>query len=223
MSGKNLEIDYGIEEDHEVETKSYVLTFYYIKTDMSGNRLKIEVNAEEDKTRVLFYVVLVLILVGAVGVICGVVVIIRRFCCKEQEVVSENPFLSEEWIRNSEARYSKIMKESPEGFYDTKKNTYEQDKCVICLVNFSEGQPIRRLNCRHIFHKACIEEWVKAKINTIPKCPTCNSDLTKERPRGFAESHEAASQVESLTRNTTSNLIPPATANAANSRPTAQC
>eukprot|EP00826_Nyctotherus_ovalis_P054401 TRINITY_DN7121_c0_g1_i10.p3 TRINITY_DN7121_c0_g1~~TRINITY_DN7121_c0_g1_i10.p3 ORF type:complete len:191 (+),score=32.66 TRINITY_DN7121_c0_g1_i10:833-1405(+) len=190
---------------------------------MTGKHLKIEVKAEEDKTRVLFYVVLVLILVGAVGIICGIVVIIKRFCCKEQEVVNDNPFLSEEWINNSEARYNRIMKESPESFYDTKNNTYEQDKCVICLVDFSEAQPIRRLKCRHIFHKVCIEEWVKSKINTIPKCPTCNSDLTKERPRGFAELHEAQSQVENLTRNTTSNLIPPAAGSVANSRAAGHC
>ncbi|KAG0447637.1 hypothetical protein HPP92_028230 [Vanilla planifolia] len=42
--------------------------------------------------------------------------------------------------------------------------------CVICLVDFTDGVPIRVLpNCGHAFHVACIDPWT----NSRRTCPTC--------------------------------------------------
>lgn len=192
-----------------METKSHFITFYYVKTDMRRGHLEIEVQADKDGTNVLFYVSLVLILVAGVAIIYATIVLIRHFCCKNQQTITLNPFLEEQWVLQAETRYNNILKESPEGLYTKATSDYEQPKCVICLVEFAENQPIRTLACRHIFHKNCIEEWIKAKINDIPKCPSCNSDLTKERPLGYME--PGGNQVASDDRGSSSNLIPPAT------------
>ena len=124
--------------------------------------------------------------------------VIRRYCCKTTIVFPNNPFQAEEWIRQANIRYKNILQKSPESLYNAANNTYEQNQCIICLLSFTEGQSIRRLKCQHIFHKDCIEQWIKIKINKIPKCPTCNTGLTKEQPNGYVESNLRSSHNGSL-------------------------
>jgi E3 ubiquitin-protein ligase synoviolin len=42
--------------------------------------------------------------------------------------------------------------------------------CIICLCEIEKG---KYLNCGHIFHLECIQEW----ILQYKKCPTCNSPI----------------------------------------------
>ena len=75
--------------------------------------------------------------------------------------------------------YEKIMNESTISSYDSNRCKYNQTNCIICLCPFQENSQIRNLTCHHIFHKDCIEEWIKAKLGEDPKCPICNIDLHK--------------------------------------------
>ena len=54
------------------------------------------------------------------------------------------------------------------------------DPCSICFEDFKSGQMLREINfCKHMFHQACIEEWIKRKTpdNGVPNCPLCKHDL----------------------------------------------
>jgi len=86
-----------------------------------------------------------------------------------------------EWKRNANNRVRSILKVSHEEKYDAEKNTYEQRTCTICLGEFTNTK-IRKLRCSHIFHSECIESWIKEKIIKVPKCPTCNKELTSLQP-----------------------------------------
>jgi len=46
-------------------------------------------------------------------------------------------------------------------------------ECSICLDDFKQGENIIKLNCNHIFHYACINEWILIK----PECPECRRDI----------------------------------------------
>ncbi|KAJ6714434.1 RING ZINC FINGER PROTEIN-RELATED [Salix viminalis] len=47
------------------------------------------------------------------------------------------------------------------------------DSCVVCLYEFEEVDEIRRLaNCRHIFHKCCLDRWMGYDQITCPLCRT---------------------------------------------------
>jgi hypothetical protein len=45
--------------------------------------------------------------------------------------------------------------------------------CVICLQDFVEGAPVRRLGCLHIFHVNCVDAW----LSRNRCCPVCRVDI----------------------------------------------
>ena len=54
------------------------------------------------------------------------------------------------------------------------------DPCSICFDEFKEGQVLREINhCKHRFHRACIDEWIRRKSPTdgFPNCPLCKHEL----------------------------------------------
>lgn len=45
--------------------------------------------------------------------------------------------------------------------------------CVVCLSDFVEKERLRRLPCGHLFHKCCIDQWLRRN----KKCPLCNGPI----------------------------------------------
>lgn len=61
------------------------------------------------------------------------------------------------------------------------EGTELDSECAICLVDFEEGDACRILpSCRHIFHDACVHDWLNKKEN-CPKCRTQCSKQSKEK------------------------------------------
>ncbi len=50
----------------------------------------------------------------------------------------------------------------------------EHPSCSICLENYVPGEESRTLNCKHMFHKTCIDGWL-ANHDT---CPLCRVDVS---------------------------------------------
>ncbi|KAL3652717.1 Homeobox protein B-H1 [Castilleja foliolosa] len=47
------------------------------------------------------------------------------------------------------------------------------ESCAVCLYEFGGEDEIRRLgNCRHIFHRSCIDRWMDHDQKTCPLCRT---------------------------------------------------
>ncbi|XP_022773207.1 E3 ubiquitin-protein ligase RHA1B-like [Durio zibethinus] len=48
------------------------------------------------------------------------------------------------------------------------------DSCAVCLYDFKGQDEIRPLrNCRHIFHRSCLDRWMVYDQKTCPLCRTC--------------------------------------------------
>ncbi|KAG7481430.1 hypothetical protein MATL_G00066730 [Megalops atlanticus] len=47
------------------------------------------------------------------------------------------------------------------------------EKCTICLSMLEDGEDVRRLPCMHLFHQACVDQW----LATSRKCPICRVDI----------------------------------------------
>jgi Ring finger domain len=63
------------------------------------------------------------------------------------------------------------------------------DSCSICLNEFAHGEEVRKLSCEHLFHTACVAEWlIKSRL-----CPLCRQDIVS-RPSS-AMSHPSDQEV----------------------------
>lgn len=62
----------------------------------------------------------------------------------------------------------------PELKYEGKRDAIP---CTICLEDFCDKVNIRKLNCHHIYHSKCIDEW--CSTNTL--CPLCKQDIFEEK------------------------------------------
>ena len=64
------------------------------------------------------------------------------------------------------------------------ENKNEQfQKCVICMEKYEINDEVKTLPCFHIFHKGCIDHWLKAGKDSCPICKNKinhNNDLGEE-------------------------------------------
>ncbi|XP_054788170.1 E3 ubiquitin ligase BIG BROTHER-related-like [Prosopis cineraria] len=47
------------------------------------------------------------------------------------------------------------------------------DRCVICQVEYEEGQALMALQCEHPYHSECITKWLQIK----KVCPICSTEV----------------------------------------------
>ncbi|KAJ6821890.1 E3 ubiquitin ligase BIG BROTHER-related [Iris pallida] len=48
------------------------------------------------------------------------------------------------------------------------------DQCVICRLEYEEGEPLVLLSCKHAYHSECINRWLQ--INKV--CPICSAEVS---------------------------------------------
>ncbi|KAL7602543.1 hypothetical protein Lser_V15G22375 [Lactuca serriola] len=74
------------------------------------------------------------------------------------------------------AQYLKLIDEkNPASRYKTAG--LERKECSVCLSGFDDGDEIRRLKCKHTFHKGCVDKWLEQDRAT---CPICRSLVLPE-------------------------------------------
>ncbi|CAL9100719.1 unnamed protein product [Musa textilis] len=57
-------------------------------------------------------------------------------------------------------------------------------ECAVCLCGLADGDRVRRLPCRHVFHGECLEGWLH-HLNLT--CPLCRSELAAPELRAAAD------------------------------------
>ncbi|KAH1119308.1 hypothetical protein AAZX31_17G191600 [Glycine max] len=65
----------------------------------------------------------------------------------------------------------------------------EDAVCCICLAKYENNDELRELPCSHLFHKDCVDKWLK--INAL--CPLCKSDVG-ENLTGSVSGEDASQQ-----------------------------
>lgn len=69
-------------------------------------------------------------------------------------------------VENKLGRYNK--------FNSGHESIQNEDNCTICQNPYCENEAYRELECKHIFHKKCVDKWFKKGHN---KCPLCRHDI----------------------------------------------
>merc|ERR1712232_1465170 len=50
----------------------------------------------------------------------------------------------------------------------------DENKCMICMEHFANGDVLRTLPCLHRYHKQCVDTW----LHRSSTCPICKRDVT---------------------------------------------
>jgi len=59
--------------------------------------------------------------------------------------------------------------------------THEKlESCPICIEPFKQDEPVSMLSCDHLYHPACIYEWLKNNLH----CPLCRTPVEPGPPIG---------------------------------------
>eukprot|EP01063_Lacrimia_lanifica_P041916 TRINITY_DN988_c0_g2_i2.p1 TRINITY_DN988_c0_g2~~TRINITY_DN988_c0_g2_i2.p1 ORF type:complete len:384 (+),score=156.63 TRINITY_DN988_c0_g2_i2:129-1280(+) len=54
----------------------------------------------------------------------------------------------------------------------------QSPRCIVCMMDFEEGDELRKLSCPHVFHSECIDQW----LDKSRYCPTCKTECTDRVP-----------------------------------------
>ncbi|KEQ17083.1 RING finger protein [Endozoicomonas numazuensis] len=63
--------------------------------------------------------------------------------------------------------------------FNIKEKNITDESCNICIDVFSADLKIAETPCKHLFHVACLKEWLNTNIGSrkIETCPTCRSHI----------------------------------------------
>lgn len=50
-------------------------------------------------------------------------------------------------------------------------------ECPICICEFEFGDEVTLLNCKHSFHRVCIEKWIHEGQTQDKQCPICKASI----------------------------------------------
>ncbi|KAK4422583.1 Brassinosteroid-responsive RING protein 1 [Sesamum alatum] len=82
-------------------------------------------------------------------------------------------------------------------FSDLAEQVEPPENCAVCLYEFSGDDEIRRLtNCRHIFHRSCVDRWMDHDQKTCPLCRT--QFIPEDMQEAFNERLWVASGISDL-------------------------
>jgi hypothetical protein len=70
----------------------------------------------------------------------------------------------------------KTMKTVKYSTIDQKSKGDRNVQCSICLCEYEDDDLVNHLQCDHIYHNECINQWFK----TNSKCPVCKSDMNDQ-------------------------------------------
>ncbi|CAN1178372.1 Brassinosteroid-responsive RING protein 1 [Linum perenne] len=71
------------------------------------------------------------------------------------------------------------------------------ESCAVCLYDFGDEDEIRSLaNCRHVFHRECLDRWMGYDRRTCPMCRT--AVIPEDMQESFNDKFWAASGIPEL-------------------------
>lgn len=91
----------------------------------------------------------------------------------------------------STAQYLKLIEEKNPSINYSERLRQPSVECAVCLSEFLEGEIVRKLKCKHTFHKDCLDKWLQQYLAT---CPLCRAKVLPDEI--VARYHRLQNQVE---------------------------
>eukprot|EP01017_Pseudomicrothorax_dubius_P048054 TRINITY_DN8689_c0_g1_i5.p1 TRINITY_DN8689_c0_g1~~TRINITY_DN8689_c0_g1_i5.p1 ORF type:complete len:202 (-),score=25.09 TRINITY_DN8689_c0_g1_i5:32-547(-) len=111
-----------------------------------------------------------------------VVLILDRLNPTLLETTNEENGLSEQELKKIETKSFKGQETEPNSSESRKDETSKT--CLICFEDFICKDSVMEMpNCGHIFHDACVKQWLSLQAS----CPYCRNDIRKALPKITSE------------------------------------
>mmetsp|Transcript_65242 Transcript_65242/g.147145 ORF Transcript_65242/g.147145 Transcript_65242/m.147145 type:complete len:231 (-) Transcript_65242:231-923(-) len=119
-----------------------------------------------ERTRT-FYISLAILVIGYFAMF----ILIRRFSWMRAQTLEEQRTLRALVLEETAfarsipvSRYSAYLEE-----ISASGDLEHQASCAVCLGDFCEEDEVKNLKCRHIYHGACLDQWL-SRSNICPMC-----------------------------------------------------
>ncbi|CAL5203853.1 unnamed protein product [Lathyrus oleraceus] len=97
------------------------------------------------------------------------IILIWKLTSPETQPITTRRYLKFIEEKNPTIRYTKKWNKKPLLLLNM--------DCSVCLCDFEEGEKVRRLKCKHAFHKDCLDKWLQDYLAT---CPLCREQVLPE-------------------------------------------
>jgi len=173
-------------EDILLENAKLIEIYYFSSYNFLNSPIKIKLNKENNKISIG---IIILIVILCLIIIACMILIVYSFSHKKLDSNNNSPNISIDENVNENDKDSKkdlnIKKKKNNNVisninYDELKKIINLN-CSICNDNFDNNKKISIIKCSHIFHKDCLDEYIKDNINnnkeTKLNCPKCKKEF----------------------------------------------
>ncbi|KAF5765244.1 putative transcription factor C2H2 family [Helianthus annuus] len=130
------------------------------------------VTESPDRTVESDFVIILAALLCALVCIVGLIAV--AYCTWLQRRMMANRTPRQPSTTPNKGIEKKVVEALPKFAYDSKKEKGVYGECVICLVEYVDGDEIRVLpQCGHGFHIGCIDKW----LGSHSSCPSCRQNV----------------------------------------------
>ena len=94
--------------------------------------------------------------------------------CKDQEISAE-PFGNVDKCSHVTPCAELVPAIQETGCKDAGEGDSMSPECSICLERCGDADGLIRLHCKHVFHSACLEQWLRSHGD----CPYCRASVLR--------------------------------------------
>ncbi|CAL1380206.1 unnamed protein product [Linum trigynum] len=78
--------------------------------------------------------------------------------------------------RSDQNRVSSIEANFPAAPYCSDPKSAAE--CAVCLSDFHKGESVRKLDCKHVFHRDCLDRWLTSPAGLEgSSCPVADPEI----------------------------------------------
>ncbi|KAK4344440.1 hypothetical protein RND71_037534 [Anisodus tanguticus] len=88
-----------------------------------------------------------------------------------EELIALGEFVG---VENRGLSEAEISKSSHSSIFQSNDSKTLVDKCVVCQLDYEEGEKLVALPCDHPYHSDCIKKWLQIK----KICPICSDEVS---------------------------------------------